>query len=209
MKLILFGLPGAGKGTIARLISSDYKVPHISTGDLLREQISKETEIGKEVQKYLEEGDLAPDGIVLNLLKTRLAFEDCENGYIIDGYPRTLKQSKDLFAEGIEVDKLLFLNVSNEEVINRISARRACKKCANLVNLNIEDTLNCPKCNGALITRHDDKPEIVEHRLKLYRKTALPLLEYYEKHGYLNEIDASKTLDENYNTVKKILEQKD
>jgi adenylate kinase len=183
LKLILFGPPGAGKGTYASKLKEKLGFPHISTGDLVREEIIKKTEIGKTIRKYSEHGDLVPDAIILRLLVKRLNKPDCENGFILDGFPRTLSQAKAL-EKICDVDLVINFNVSDDIIIKRLSNRLICKQCRaifNSVTLKPKKDGVCDVCGGLLYKRKDDKPEIINERLKVYKKKTKPLLEYYKK----------------------------
>ena len=208
MKMILLGAPGAGKGTQAKLISQNFNIPHISTGDILRSNVSKETELGLMAKGYMEAGALVPDELVLSLVKDRLLQEDCEKGFILDGFPRNLQQAKALSQMlqeiKITMDRVFLLDVNEEVVVTRISGRRFCENCGSSYHIKFNPSKlgdNCEVCGEALVQRTDDKKEVVLDRIKVYEKATKPLVDYYRAQGILEEISGSKDIQEVYNTI--------
>ncbi len=193
MNFVFLGPPGAGKGTLAKQASEKLKVPHISTGDLFREAIQKGTPLGKEVQSILSRGDLVPDGLTIQLVRERIDQEDCRNGFILDGFPRTIPQAEALqtFAPPTQVINFL---LSEEEIIKRLSGRRSCPQCGAIYHIAFNppriDEL-CDSCSARLITRKDDTIEAIKNRLGVYNSQTVPLIAFYEKRGILSNIDAS------------------
>ncbi|MCX7846165.1 MAG: adenylate kinase [Dictyoglomaceae bacterium] len=194
--LIFFGPPGAGKGTHAKEISEILNIPHISTGDIFREAVKNETPLGKKVKEYLDAGKLVPDELVWEVVKERITKEDCSDGFILDGYPRTIPQAELLkkFLMNTEV-KVVYLKVSDELVIKRLTARRVCRNCGaiyNLISMPPKEDNKCDSCGGELYQRSDDSEEVIRKRLDAYYKESQVLLEYYKKEGILYEIDGEK-----------------
>lgn len=193
MNIILLGGPGVGKGTYSSRLKEIYKIPHISTGDLFRENIKNNTELGKKVQAYLSSGKLVPDELTIEMVKKRLALSDAKKGYILDGFPRTIPQAEAL-ERFTKIDKVLNFYADESVVISRLSGRRICKKCGAIFHLrNIPPKVEniCDKCHGQLYQREDEKPQVVKQRLNIYNKQTLPLIDYYRKKGLLAEIDAN------------------
>ena len=173
MKLILLGAPGAGKGTQAENICKKYNIPAISTGDIIRKAMKDGTPMGEKVKSYMEKGALVPDEIVIEIISGRLLEEDCKNGFILDGFPRTVPQAQALDKMGVEIDKVISIEVSDENIIERMSGRRICNKCGTSYHLVYKPSVNetdCKKCDGKLIIRDDDKPETVKERLHIYHQ---------------------------------------
>jgi len=203
MRLILFGAPGVGKGTQAKLISSKLNIPHISTGDILRQSVKDQTELGKKAQEIMNRGDLVPDDIMIGIIQDRLHKPDCEKGFILDGFPRTVNQA-------VALDKLLkemkFSDVSvvnitadDNELVNRIGNRRACKNCGQIFVLKeIEGKTNCPSCKAenSFYLRDDDKEDVVRNRLEVFRQNTEPVLDYYSKQNIVKSIDGLGSIAE-------------
>lgn len=190
MKKIFLGPPGSGKGTYASKISPKRKIPHISTGDLFRKNIKEETEIGAMAKKFIEKGNLVPDEIVIEMLKNRIEKKDCQKGFILDGFPRTIPQAEKL-AEITDMDIVINMRVPDEIIVKRLSSRITCKDCGeifNLINVRTKEEGICDKCQGETIRRSDDEPEIVLNRLKTYKKQTAPLIKFYEDQGILQHI---------------------
>ena len=182
MNLIIIGPPGGGKGTYSERISEEYDIPHIASGDIFRREMNEETELGKKIQEYVENGDLVPDEVVNKVMEKRLQEPDCEDGFILDGYPRTKAQGKAL-DEIIELDLVINLDVAEKVVVNRLSNRRVCKECGAIYNTEFmppEEEGVCDECGGELYQREDDQPEVIRNRLEEYREKTHPLLEYYK-----------------------------
>ena len=198
LRTILLGPPGAGKGTQAAKIVEKYGIPHISTGDIFRENIKKGTELGKKAKGYMDAGELVPDELVCDLVVDRLEKDDCKNGYILDGFPRTIPQAEALTAalkeKGTAIDYALDIEMKDEEIIERMAGRRVCAKCgATFHTVNIPPKVEgvCDNCGGQLELRDDDKPETVKKRLGVYHEQTAPLIEYYKNQGILHEIDGT------------------
>ena len=202
LRTILLGPPGAGKGTQAAKIVEKYGVPHISTGDIFRENIKKGTELGKKAQEYMNRGELVPDDLVIEIATTRLLENDCRNGFLLDGFPRTVYQAEKLdeflAARDSKIDKVLDIAVEKDELIARLTGRRVCKACGasfHVVNIPPKKEGVCDFCGGELIQRADDNLETVTNRIDVYEAQTMPLVEYYEKAGNLVHIDGSTGLE--------------
>ncbi len=192
MKLILLGAPGAGKGTQAEIISEKYDIPAVSTGNMIREALKNGTEMGRKAKAYLDAGALVPDEVVIGIIKERLAEPDCKNGFILDGFPRTIPQAKALDEMNFGIDAALSIEVSDEEIVKRMSGRRICEKCGASYHTEFKKPAVegvCNSCNGALVTRKDDEPETVLNRLKVYHDQTEPLKSYYEAAGKLITVE--------------------
>lgn len=198
MKLIFLGPPGVGKGTIAKMMVEKSGIIQISTGDLLRAAVRGGTEHGLKAKEYMDYGSLVPDELVIKLLKERICKPDCANGFILDGFPRTILQAEALDSSGLEIDKVLNFVANKETIIQRLSGRRTCKKCGAIFHVtNIPPKVEgvCDKCGGELFQRDDDKPEAIENRLAVYGKQTAPLIDYYKKRGNLVDVDAEQKLE--------------
>ncbi len=213
MNLILLGAPGAGKGTQAKMISEKYGIPQIATGDMLREAVVKGTELGKKAKEYMDRGELVPDEIVIGIVRERLQQPDCEKGFILDGFPRTLAQAealdKMLEELGKKIDAVININVPEEEVVKRIAYRRTCRNCGAVYHLIYnppKEDNKCDKCGAELYQRDDDKEETVRERFKVYREKTEPLIEYYKEKGILYEVDGTKDINDVFGEITKILE---
>jgi len=198
VNLVLLGPPGAGKGTQAKTISSRLGVPHISTGDILREAVANETELGLEAKGYMDSGALVPDDLVVSMVAERLGREDCREGFILDGFPRTIAQAESLEGtlsrEERSLDAVLYFDVDDEQVVRRLSGRRICRECGANYHLDFmppEEDNRCDKCGGELFQRDDDRAETVRERLRVYYRQTADLVRYYEDRGLLVRVDAS------------------
>lgn len=212
MKIIMLGAPGAGKGTQAKMIAEKYGLPHISTGDIFRANIKNGTELGKEAKEYMDKGLLVPDELTVRLLLDRVAKEDCKNGYVLDGFPRTIPQAEVLDAEleklGEKVDYAVNVDVPDENIVNRMSGRRACLSCGatyHIVSIPPKKEGVCDVCGSELVLRDDDKPETVQNRLKVYHEQTQPLIDFYEKKGVLRSVDGTLPMEEVFGAITKIL----
>lgn len=203
MNIVLLGAPGAGKGTQAQRLVADYGVAHISTGDLLRAAVKAQTELGVAAKKYMDAGELVPDQLVIDLVKERLAADDAQKGFILDGFPRNTTQAvtldTELSAMGRELDGALLVDVPAEVIVDRLSSRRTCRDCGCTAG---PDTAVCPKCAGEMYQRDDDKPETIKNRLDVYQKNTSPLVEYYRGQGILKVVDGDRDIDVVYADVK-------
>ncbi|MBO4476794.1 MAG: adenylate kinase [Lachnospiraceae bacterium] len=212
MKIIMLGAPGAGKGTQAKLIADQYQIPHISTGDIFRANIKNGTELGKKAKTYMDQGLLVPDELVVDLVVDRVAQDDCVNGYVLDGFPRTIPQAKALdealIKKGTGIDYALNVDVPDENIIRRMSGRRACVNCGatyHIVHIPTKVEGICDRCGSELILRDDDKPETVQKRLDVYHEQTQPLIDYYSKAGILISVDGTKDMMDVFADIEKIL----
>lgn len=201
MKIVLLGAPGAGKGTQAVRLAERYKVPHISTGDIFRKNIKERTPIGVEAKSYIDKGQLVPDEVTIRIVKDRLQEKDCENGYLLDGFPRNVFQAKAL-DDFSEVDKVVNIDVPLHKLMRRITGRRVCGKCGESYHIDyLDGKTECGKCGGNLTQRADDNEETVKSRLDVYVGQTAPLTEYYKKRGVLVDVDGDGTMDEVFETI--------
>lgn len=212
MKIIMLGAPGAGKGTQAKKIAEKYSIPHISTGDIFRANIKNGTELGKKAKTYMDQGFLVPDELVVDLVVDRLGQDDCANGCVLDGFPRTIPQAealdKALTAVGQSVDFAINVEVPDENIVNRMSGRRACVGCGATYHIVYAPTKVeniCDTCQGELILRDDDKPETVQKRLNVYHEQTQPLIDYYTKKNILVEVDGTVDIEDVFAAIVKVL----
>lgn len=198
MKLILLGAPGAGKGTQAEILSAKLGIPTISTGNILRAAIKDQTPIGMEAKSYMDAGKLVPDSVIIGIVAQRLEQPDCQAGFILDGVPRTIGQAEALDAAGVTFDHVLSIEISDEEIEERMAGRRVCQSCGAPYHLKAKPPKQegvCDSCGGPLIQRDDDKPETVHHRLEVYHAETEPLKGYYEEKGILSPVDNQSTIE--------------
>ena len=212
MKIIMLGAPCAGKGTQAKMIADRYNVPHISTGDIFRANIKNGTELGIEAKKYMDQGKLVPDELTVKILLDRVAQDDCKNGYVLDGFPRTIPQAEVLDEAlnklGDKIDYAIDIDVPDENIINRMSGRRACVTCGStyhMIHVPPKQEGICDRCGSELILRDDDKPETVKNRLKIYHDQTQPLIDFYTKKGILKSVDGTQDMNDVFAAVVAIL----
>ena len=199
MKLIFLGAPGAGKGTQAEIISKELNIPTISTGDMIREALKNGTEMGLKAKSYMESGALVPDEVVIGIVKERLSKDDCKNGFILDGFPRTIPQAEALDEMGIVIDRVLSIEVSDEDITRRMSGRRVCSGCGASYHVEFKPSKAegvCDACGEALVQRKDDAPETVLDRLKVYHEQTEPLKDYYAKSGKLRIVQGQEKVED-------------
>lgn len=212
MKIIMLGAPGAGKGTQAKMIADKYGVPHISTGDIFRANIKNGTPLGKEAKEYMDQGLLVPDELTVKLLLDRVAKDDCQNGYVLDGFPRTIPQAEVLDSALAKLDEnidfAINVDVPDENIINRMSGRRACLDCGatyHVISIPPKAEGICDTCGSALVLRDDDQPDTVKNRLKVYHDQTQPLIDYYEAKGVLKTVDGTIPMEEVFAAIVAIL----
>lgn len=199
MKFILLGPPAAGKGTQAENLSKKFDIPSISTGEMIRSEIAKKTELGKEAERIINGGNLLPDEVIISMIQSRIKENDCKNGFILDGFPRTVVQAEAADSMGIEIDKVISIKVPDEEIVRRISGRRICESCKegyHMIYHKPEKEGVCDKCGGKLICRDDDTEETVKVRLSVYHEKTEPLINYYAKKGLLVEVVGQEKIED-------------
>lgn len=205
MKIVLLGAPGSGKGTQASLVSKEYDLLHISTGEIFRDNIQRKTPLGLKINELISAGNLCPDDLTIEIVKDRLAKPDCEKGYLLDGFPRNIAQAEAL-NDFAKPDVIINIALDLDVVEHRITGRRSCSKCNNIYHISkIGDTDVCPDCGGKLIIRKDDNVDSVKTRLKAYKDQTEPLIEYYEKQNILVTVDGSQAIDQVFENIKKVL----
>ena len=212
MKIIMLGAPGAGKGTQAKMIADKYGVPHISTGDIFRANIKNGTELGMEAKKYMDQGLLVPDELTVRILLDRVAQDDCKNGYVLDGFPRTIPQAEVLDSEltklGDQIDYAINVDVPDENIVKRMSGRRACLTCGATYHIEHVPPKKegiCDVCGSELVLRDDDKPETVKNRLNVYHEQTQPLIDFYTEKGVLKTVDGTVPMEEVFAAITAIL----
>ena len=213
MNILIMGPAGAGKGTMSELILKEYDIPHISTGDMLRENVRNNTELGKLAKSYMEAGKLVPDELTCDLVVDRIAKEDCAKGYILDGFPRTIPQAealtKALAKDGGAIDYAIDVDVPDSDIVRRLSGRRACLKCGATYHTSFNPPRVegiCDSCGEALVHRDDDKPETIQKRLDVYHSQTQPLIEYYHEAGCMYKVDGTRSLEDVFASICAILE---
>lgn len=207
MNIILLGPPGVGKGTVAKRLSAELNLPHIATGDMLRENVSNKTELGMKAKGYMDKGLLVPDDLVIEMIKERLQRKDCKKGLLLDGFPRTIHQADEI-GKVITIGKVVNLQADDNIIVKRISRRRVCSKCGFAYHLDFIKPNRegfCDKCSGDLYQRDDDQPEAVKQRLKVYREQTAPLIGYYKKKKVLVDVDGSGTPEKVFGLVMKAI----
>ena len=212
MKIIMLGAPGAGKGTQAKQIAAKYGIPHISTGDIFRANIKEGTELGKKAKEYMDQGALVPDELTCDLVMDRISKDDAKNGFVLDGFPRTIPQAEALDAAltkaGASMDFAIDVDVPDENIVNRMSGRRACLNCGATYHIEHVPPKKegiCDVCGSELILRDDDKPETVQNRLNVYHTQTQPLIDFYNAKGVLREVDGTKDMMEVFDSITAIL----
>ena len=212
MKIIMLGAPGAGKGTQAKMIAERYKIPHISTGDIFRANIKNNTELGLEAKKYMDQGLLVPDELTVKILLDRVAKEDCADGYVLDGFPRTIPQAQvledALARQGEKIDYAVNVDVPDENIVRRMSGRRACLKCGatyHVEHIPPKAEGICDTCGSELVLRDDDRPETVQNRLKVYHDQTQPLIDFYAARGVLKTVDGTADMQDVFSAITEIL----
>lgn len=212
MKIIMLGAPGAGKGTQAKQIAGKYSIPHISTGDIFRANIKNGTELGKKAKEYMDQGLLVPDELTCDLVMDRIQQDDCKNGFVLDGFPRTIPQAEALDAAltkiGEKMDYAIDVDVPDENIVSRMSGRRACLDCGatyHIVSLPPKTEGKCDHCGSDLVLRDDDKPETVQKRLTVYHEQTQPLIDYYKNQGILKSVDGTQPMESVFTAITDIL----
>ena len=213
MKIIMLGAPGAGKGTQAKMIADKYQIPHISTGDIFRANIKNGTELGMEAKKYMDQGLLVPVELTVKILLDRVAQPDCKDGYVLDGFPRTIPQAKVLDEALVElgdaIDYAINVDVPDENIIKRMSGRRACLSCGatyHIEHIPPKTEGVCDKCGQPLVLRDDDKPETVQNRLHVYHEQTQPLIDFYSEKGVLKTVDGTVDMKDVFDAIVEILD---
>lgn len=204
MKIVILGAPGSGKGTHSEYLKRVLNIPHISTGEIFREAISKETPLGLLAKSFIDFGNLVPDDVTIQLVKERLLEEDCKNGFILDGFPRTLEQGKQL--ENItKLDVVLYFNLKLEVALSRLLQRRSCKNCGKIYNLNDYNLSHCEACGGELYVRDDDNKETITKRFDVYNKQTYPLIKFYKEKNILKELNVDNSVEDNRKNILKVV----
>lgn len=206
MKLILLGAPGAGKGTQAEKIAKEYSLAHISTGDMLRAEMKKGTELGLMAKSFTDKGELVPDDVIIAMVQKRIQERDCENGFLLDGFPRTVNQA-DALKTISDIDAVINIDVPTERLVSRISGRRMCPACGASFHISMYSESTCDKCGAELYIRDDDKEETVSNRIKVYNQKTQPLIDYYEKASLLYTVDGDKAPEQVFESIKMLLKE--
>lgn len=204
MNIVLLGPPGIGKGTVAVKLSKKLGIPHIATGDMLRENVAQKTRLGLKAKSFMDKGLLVPDKIVIEMIKERLKKDDCKDGFILDGFPRTINQAEEI--KETKIDKVVNMQASDGVIVERLGRRRVCSKCGFIYNLDFIKPNRegfCDKCSATLYQREDDKQEAIKERLKVYREKTEPLINYYKEKGIIADVDGSGTPEEEFKAVLK------
>ncbi|MDP7476057.1 MAG: adenylate kinase [Candidatus Woesearchaeota archaeon] len=207
MNIVLLGPPGIGKGTVAAKLSKKLNIPHIATGDMLRENVAEKTELGIKAKSYMDKGGLVPDELVIEMIKERLSRDDCKKGFILDGFPRTINQADEI-SKFVKIDKVVNIQAKDEVIIGRIGRRFVCRQCGAIYHLDFIKPKKegiCDKCGSELYQREDDKPKAVKERLKVYQEKTEPLINYYKEKGLIVDVDGSGSPDEEFNLVLKAI----
>lgn len=208
MKLMFVGPPGAGKGTQAARVAAKYQIPHISTGDMLRAEMKSESALGKKAKRYIDAGNLVPDDVMIDMVALRIAQPDAQKGFLLDGFPRTAAQAKEL-DKITSLDSVINIFVPDDKLIHRICGRRVCSSCGATYHVSmLSDIKKCPKCGGSLYLRDDDVEEIVVQRLKIYKENTEPLIQYYTQKGILHDVVGSGGIDTITQTILSVLEER-
>ena len=205
MSIVLVGPPGVGKGTVAGKLSKKLNIPHIATGDMLRENVAQKTELGLKAKSYMDRGLLVPDQVVIDMVKERIKRNDCKKGFILDGFPRTINQAEEI-GKVAKIDRVVNIQADDSIIVERLSRRRVCEQCGFIYHLDFIKPNRegfCDKCSGALYQREDDKPNAIKERLKVYREKTEPLIGHYKKKGILADVDGSGTPEEEFKLVHK------
>ena len=212
MKIIMLGAPGAGKGTQAKQIADKYSIPHISTGDIFRANLKEGTELGKKAKEYMDQGLVVPDELTCDLVMDRISQEDCKNGFVLDGFPRTIPQAEALDAAlskiGQKMDYAIDVDVPDDNIINRMSGRRACLNCGatyHIVSIPTKVEGVCDRCGNQVVLRDDDQPETVKKRLEVYHAQTQPLIDYYKKQDILKTVDGTQPMEQVFDAIVEIL----
>lgn len=212
MKIIMLGAPGAGKGTQAKMIAEKYGIPHISTGDIFRSNIKDGTELGMEAKKYMDQGLLVPDELTCDLVMDRIGQDDCKNGFVLDGFPRTIPQAEALDQALAKIsqsmDYAIDVDVPDENIVNRMSGRRACLNCGatyHIVSIPTKVEGVCDRCGSQVVLRDDDQPETVKKRLDVYHEQTQPLIDYYKKQNILKTVDGTQPMEKVFDAIVEIL----
>ena len=210
MNLILLGAPGAGKGTQAEVICDRLSIPAISTGNIIRAALKNETELGLKAKKFIDEGALVPDEVVIGIIKERLLEDDCKNGFILDGFPRTVPQAQALDDMGVNIDKVIDIEVEDQKICERLSGRRVCKECSASYHTAYKPSVDgktCDKCGGELICRKDDHPDTVLERLRVYHEQTEPLISFYKSRGKLVIVEGQEDVEDTIRLTLKAIEE--